>query len=81
MSDEFVLLTEQGEMWAKMLMQVLKDNDIVCTALPVYGAGFAAKTGRMDSWKIYVPAAHLPQATQLLDELFHAEPIFDEEEE
>ena len=35
MSNEYVLLVEKEEMWAKMLMQVLRDNEISCTALPV----------------------------------------------
>lgn len=81
MDKNFVLLTELGEMWAKMLMQVLEDNGIACAVMPVYGAGFAAKTGMMDRWKLYVPADSLPQASQLLDELFHAEPIDENFEE
>ena len=80
MSSEYVLLTEKEEMWARMLMEVLEDNNIPCIAVPVYGAGFAAKTGQQDVLKIYVPFANLPLASQYLEELFAADFIWDNEE-
>ena len=33
MDNGYELLVEKEEMWAQMLMQVLQDNDIPCTAL------------------------------------------------
>ena len=79
MPQEYVFLAEKEEMWARMLMQVLEDNAIVCTALPVYGAGFAARTGIQDRLKVFVPAGKMPQAVELLEALFSAEAIFEEE--
>lgn len=79
MHDEYVLLIEKEEMWARMLMDVLQDNDIPCSALPVYGAALALKSGRQEHLRIYVPLSNLPQATELLDALFSAEFIYDEE--
>lgn len=80
MNDGYVLLAEKEEMWARMLTQVLEDNDVPCASLPVYGAGFALKTGAKERLKVYVPAEKLPQAMALLEELFSAESIVEEEE-
>lgn len=79
MNNEYVLLIEKEEMWAKLLMQVLEDNGIPCTSFPVYGAGFSMKTGIQDRLKVYVPSEYLTQATALVEELFSAESIIDEE--
>ena len=79
MNDEYVLLTEKEEMWARMLIQVLEDNGISCTTLPVYGAGFSIKTGMQDSLKVFVPSEKLSQAEELLQELFSAVPVREEE--
>lgn len=78
MRDGYILLVEKEEMWAKMLMQVLEDNHVPCAALPVYGAGFSLKTGIQDRLKVYVPVDNLPQATELVEELFSAENILEE---
>ena len=78
MTDGYALLVEKEEMWAKMLLQVLKDNNVPCAAIPVYGAGFSLKTGTKERLKIYVPAEHLPQATELVEALFSAESIQEE---
>ena len=79
MDNGYALLVEKEEMWAQMLMQVLEDNNVPCAALPVYGAGFAIKTGTQERQKVYVPSENLPQATELLQELFSAEIVQDEE--
>ena len=73
MTEAYVLLTEKEEMWARMLMEVLEDNQIPCTAIPVHGAGFTIKTGTQERLKIYVPSRYLPQAAELLEALFPAE--------
>ena len=62
-----------------MLMQVLRDNGISCTALPVHGAGFIIQTGLQERLRVYVPAQSLPQAAELLEALFSAEAIPAEE--
>ena len=81
MNGNYVLLTEKEEMWARMLMQVLEDHQIPCTAIPVQGAGFSIRTGTQDSLRVYVPAKNLAQASGLLEELFSADAIFEEENE
>ena len=80
MDNEFVLLVEKEEMWAQMLVQVLEDNRIPCASLPVFGAGFALRTGTPERLKVYVPAEYLPQATELVEELFSADSILDDEQ-
>ena len=81
MNGNYVLLTQKEEMWAQMLLQVLEDHQIPCTALPVNGAGYSIRTGTQDSLKVFVPAENLPQARDLLEELFSAEILFEEEAE
>ncbi len=73
MTGGYMLLTEKEEMWARLLMEVLEDNDIPCAALPVYGAGFAMRTGMQERWNVLVPAENLTRAEELLQELFSAE--------
>ena len=68
--DDFQLLTEKESMWAKMLEEVLKDNDIPCVAVPVLGAGFTLKTGMQERLKIYVPSESKARAEELMKELF-----------
>lgn len=79
MDHNYVLLTEKEEMWAQMLLQVLEDHEVRCVSLPVYGAGLALKAGMQEKLRILVPAAQLSQATELMGELFSAEPLFEEE--
>ena len=69
-----VFLTEKEEMWAKMLMEVLKDHKIPCHAVPVHGAGLAVRTGITERLKIYVPEACRDQAEELTEELFSGKP-------
>ena len=78
MGNGFVLLTEKEEMWARMLIEVLEDHRIPCAALPVYGAGFAIKTGMQERLKVYVPSGYFSQATALAEELFSADSIAEE---
>ena len=79
MNNGYVLLVEKEEMWAQMLIQVLKDNNIPCSALPVHGAGVIIKTGIQERLKVYVPSENMPQASELLQELFSAEIVQDED--
>ena len=73
MNEGYVLLVEKEEMWAKMLIEVLEDNNIPCTALPVYGAGLTIRTGMKERLKVYVPSENLEKATELLNELFSSQ--------
>ncbi|MCR5663859.1 MAG: DUF2007 domain-containing protein [Oscillospiraceae bacterium] len=71
--NQFQLLTEKEAMWAEMLMEVLKDNGVPCTAMPVFGAGFSMRTGTPERLKIYVPREKIPDAQELMEELFPME--------
>jgi len=71
--DDFQLLTEKEYMWAKMLEEVLKDNNIPCVVVPVLGAGFTLKTGMQERLKVYVPSENKARAEELMNELFPAE--------
>lgn len=73
MNTTFELLTEKEVLWAQMLMQVLNDNDIPCTAQPVHGAGLTTYTGLQERLKIYVPKESLEMANDLLQQLFSSE--------
>lgn len=79
MSDGYVLLAEKEPMWAKMLMEVLEDNNIPCASLPVYGAALVLKTGKQERWRVYVPSENMQQASELLQALFSG--AFHEEQE
>ena len=80
MNDGYVFLAEKEEMWARMLIRVLEDNQVSCVAIPVFGAGFAMKTGTRERLKIYVPSESFTQAMALVEELFSAESILEDEE-
>lgn len=79
MDNGYVLLVEKEEMWARMLMQLLEDNNVPCASFPVYGIGFSIKTGTQERLKVYVSSEYLPQATALAEELFSAESIQEDE--
>lgn len=78
MNDGYVLLAEKEEIWAKMLMNVLEDNNIPCVSLPVYGAGLTIRIGMQDILKVYVPSENLPHAMELFQELFSSDVVQDE---
>ena len=79
MDSGFVILTEKEAMWAEMLMEVLRDNDVLCTAVPVVGAGFSMRTGTPERLRVYVPEEKLDQALELLEQLFPEDGIGAEE--
>jgi len=70
MENGFAFLVEKEEMWAKMLLQVLNDHGIPCTARAVFGAGLTIRAGARERLRIYVPEEFLPQASELTNELF-----------
>ena len=77
MSSNYEQLTVKEEMWAKMLMEVLADHHIPCLSQPVYGAGMSIRSGKREELIVYVPRQNLPQAQQLLEELFSADNIME----
>ena len=70
MDNGYEFLTTKEEIWAKVLMEVLRDNKIPAHARPVNGAGFSIRTGLPDVFAIYVPEACVEAAKNLADELF-----------
>jgi hypothetical protein len=80
MKEGYVLLTEKDEMWAKMLMDVLTDNGIPCTSLPVHGIGLVMRTMAQEQLKVFVPAGDLARASELVEALFSENAILEEEE-
>ena len=78
MKEGYVLLVEKEEMWTKMLMQVLEDNNIPCVAVPVFGAGLSIKAGIQERLKVCIPSEYLPHAEELVEELFSSESIQEE---
>ena len=75
MEHEYVLLAEKEEMWAKTLMEVLRDHDVPCIALSVYGAGFTIKTGMPERLRVCVPAEKLSQARELMEAFFSPDAV------
>ena len=70
MNQNYELLLETEEMWAKMLMEVLDDNEIPHAAKPVYGAGLVIRAGMQERLEVYVPKKYFEQAKALADALF-----------
>ena len=73
MNSEYVLLVEKEAMWAQMLVQVLSDNNIPCSTLPVHGAAMVIKAGVQERLKVYVPSENLTKALELMQDLFPSE--------
>ena len=72
---------ETEEMWAKMLMEVLDDNEIPYAAKSVYGAGLVIRAGMQERLEIYVPEEYFEQAKALADALFSEADTIDETDE
>ena len=70
MNQNYEILIETEEMWAKMLMEVLQEHEIPCAAKSVYGAGLVIRTGLQERLVVYVPVEYYEQAKALSDALF-----------
>ena len=68
--EGFEFLIEKEELWAKMLMDVLKDNGNPCVSFPVHGAALVIKAGMQESLQVFVPEEFIERAKELVDELF-----------
>lgn len=73
MDSSYTFLAEKDEMWAHTLMQVLKENDIPYSTLPVHGAGVTMKTGMQERLRIFVPTEYKEKASALLNVLFSSD--------
>ena len=73
MEGEFVFLTEKEAIWAEMLLEALRDNDVPCASMPVLGAAFSMRTGIPERLQIFVPEEKLVPARELMAVLFPAD--------
>ena len=80
MHQNYEILIETEEIWAKMLLEVLQEHEIPCAAKSVYGAGLVIRTGLQEQLIVYVPADFYEQAKALSDALFSAVEEPDEDE-
>ncbi len=72
--DDLCFLIEKEPMWAEMLEEVLKDNEIPFITRKKLGAGMALKAGpMMERISIFVPYAYYGAATEFVTILFSAE--------
>ena len=75
MEKKYEFLTEKEEMWARMLMEVLKDNGIPYAVESVYGAGLVLRGGMKERLRVFVPSESFEKASDLVDELFSGEGV------
>lgn len=69
-ATDFCFIVEKEEMWARMFLEILKDNDIPSTNLSSVGAGMVIKAGVPNRIKVYVPYEKLDLAQELLRQAF-----------
>ena len=67
---EIVFLIEKEEMWGKMLLDVLHDNNIPAIGKPVFGFAVTINAGKPERLRIYVPSQFFEKASELAKELF-----------
>ncbi len=72
MENEYVLLCEKDEMWARMLLTALRAEGIACEALAVNGAAYTMRTAMPETLRIYVPENELARARDVLGGMFGA---------
>lgn len=70
MNTGYEFLVEKDGMWARMFMEILRNNHIPCTFFPADGVGLAIRSGVRERLRIFVPAEKKPQAEELLGEIF-----------
>ena len=70
MDQNYKILVETEEIWAKMLMEVLDEYKIPYAAKSVYGAGLVIRAGLQDRLTVFVPAEYFDSAAALAEELF-----------
>lgn len=75
-SDDLCLLTEKDPIWSGMLEDVFHQHQIPFITRRMMGAGLTMIIGSLgENVRFYVPFSHLPQARELVDELFPAEEV------
>ena len=81
MEQNYEILIETEEMWARMLMEVLDEHEIPHAAKSVFGAGLVIRTGVQERLTVYVPANCYDRAKALSDALFAEIKAEDNDEE
>ncbi|MBQ2957733.1 MAG: DUF2007 domain-containing protein [Clostridia bacterium] len=70
-ADDVCYLTEQIQIWAEMLEDVLRQNGIPFMVRRTLGAGLSMSVGAMlECHRIFVPFAELDRALSIVAELF-----------
>lgn len=78
-ADDLCLLTERDHIWSGMLEDVLHQHQIPFITRSLMGAGLTMIVGSLSEIvRFYVPYSHLPQAQELVDELFASDQSDDE---
>ena len=63
-------LTEQKQVWAGMLQDLLRQNNIFYIAQPVLGAAMAFSVGQgLERYRIFVPFQDLAAAKEIMKEV------------
>ena len=80
--EDICFLTETDPMFGGMLRDVLEQNRIPVFSSSALGAGMALRVGPMfDQIRFYVPWRNLPAAMELVEELFRAPAVPEQEGE
>ena len=68
---DYCFLTEQDQIWAGMLSDVLEQNSVAFITRSLLGAGITAKIGPiMERVRFYVPYSAYENAQSIVTELF-----------
>ena len=70
MKTAYVYLTEQGEILAHMIAEMLENNGILCVTESLTSAALRLKAGVKGDVRIYVEEDDLPQAEEMLSAFF-----------
>lgn len=71
-SGDFCFLDERDVIFARMLLDMLRDNGIECFHQPVMGAALAMRTAPgNERYRLYVPYEKLPEARELMEAYFN----------
>ncbi|NMD37203.1 MAG: hypothetical protein GYA87_00810 [Christensenellaceae bacterium] len=72
--DDLVYIVEKRAMWAEMLMDVLRQEEIPFSYRNILGAALSMSVGReKESYIFYVPYIYLDKAKNIVESLFSGE--------
>ena len=80
-AEDLCLVYAGGQIWADMVADVLRQQEIPSITQSSRGAAIAMLTGLLSGdYEVYVPYADYDQAKEIADQLFSAETIIADEE-